>query len=211
MKKNVETPDSRSRGNDDTRRRSATGRRHRAKVADRPKSNNDTTGGLAVLTSPEFGSSFEFRAVVGSRSLISNAELTVQLGEADMKIQFTLLLAFLISLAGGQQLRAQQPNQPPTPDTVRFGNPTGIARVYQGYLFGVIQKKNRQELVLDKTKFGVPQTIKLDKKTKFIQNGKRGAFAQLQIGEDVYVDVKKNKKTGEMLAKKVVTGIDATQ
>ncbi|MGH9431909.1 MAG: hypothetical protein ACRD3T_10230 [Terriglobia bacterium] len=129
-----------------------------------------------------------------------------------MKIKLALLVALLISLAGAPpQLRAQQTNQPPTPDTVRFGNPTAIARVYQGYLYGVIQKKDNQELVLVKTKYGVPQTIKLDKKTKYVYNGKPGAFAQLQLGEDVYVDVKKNKKTGEMLAKKVVTGIGVTQ
>ena len=128
-----------------------------------------------------------------------------------MKTRLTLLLTVVFSLAWSFGLKAQQTNQPPTPDNSRFGNPTAIARVYQTYLYGVIQKMGKDELVLDKTKFGVPQTIKLDKKTKFIRNGKPGTLDQLQVGQDVYVDVKKNKKTGEMLAKKVLTGIDVTQ
>jgi hypothetical protein len=128
-----------------------------------------------------------------------------------MKIKFAFIFAILFLLTPLPGLRAQQTDQPQPPDTSRFGNPTAIARVYQDYLYGVVKKFNKDELVLDKTKYGVPQTIKLDKKTKFIHNGKLGTLAQLHTGEDVYVDVKKNKKTGEMLAKKVVTGIDAIQ
>ena len=128
-----------------------------------------------------------------------------------MKTNTALFSAFFFFLIGSQPLAAQQTNQPQPPVLGRFGNPTATARIYQGYLYGVIKKIDKQDIVLDKTEFGVPQTIKLDKKTKFVHNGKAGTIAQLKTGEDVYVDVKKNKKTGEMLAKKVLTGIDVTQ
>ncbi len=127
-----------------------------------------------------------------------------------MKTTIALFSALLFFLAGSPPLAAQQTNQPQPPELGRFGNPTATARIYQGYLYGVIKKIDKQDLVLDKTYFGVPKTITINKNTKFIHNGKTGTLAQLKLGEDVYVDVKKNKKTGEMLAKKVVTGVGVT-
>lgn len=103
-------------------------------------------------------------------------------------------------------------NEPKKADTARFGNPTSTARMFQTYLYGVIKKidtKNNQ-LVLDKTKFGVDQTIKLDAKTKFILDEKPSSLAHLKVGDQVYVDLKTDKKTGDMLAKKVVSGVEPT-
>lgn len=103
----------------------------------------------------------------------------------------------------------QGSNQPATPQNARFGNPTAIARNLQGSIYGVIKKLDAAEIVLDKTKFGVDQTIKLEKKTKYIRDGKRSSFDDLKVGDPVYVDAKTDKKTGDMLAKKIVSGIIA--
>ncbi len=100
--------------------------------------------------------------------------------------------------------------QPGRNGNARFGDPTLKAGIYQDYLFGVIKKVDKNELVLQKTKFGVDQTIKLDSKTKFIHDGKPSSLDNLKVGQDVYVQTKKEKKTGDMLAKKVVTGVAAT-
>ena len=103
-------------------------------------------------------------------------------------------------------------HEPQKAETARFGNPTSTARMFQTYLYGVIKKidtKNNQ-LVLDKTKFGVDQTIKLDSKTKFILDEKPSSLAHLKVGDQVYIDVKTDKKTGDMLAKKVVSGVEPT-
>lgn len=102
---------------------------------------------------------------------------------------------------------AQSTRLPQKADTGRFGDPTGIAREYQTYLYGVIKKISKDEIVLEKTKFGVDTTVKLLLKTKFIRDRKPGDFEQLKVGDQVYVDVKTDKKTGEMSAKKVVSGI----
>ena len=100
--------------------------------------------------------------------------------------------------------------QPGRNGTARFGDPTSNAGIYKDYLFGVIKKVDKNELVLEKTKFGVDQTIKLDSKTKFIHDRKPSSLDNLKVGQDVYVQTKKEKKTGDMVAKKVVTGVAAT-
>jgi hypothetical protein len=107
---------------------------------------------------------------------------------------------------------AQRTTAPQPPDNARFGIPTGgLPAVYQDYLFGVVSKIKSDELVLDKTKYGVPQTIHLDRKTKYIHNGKRSSLSEIKVGDPVYVDVKTDKKTGSMFAKKVVSGVNATR
>ncbi len=103
---------------------------------------------------------------------------------------------------------AQQPQTPTAPDTARFGNPTGIARKYQSFLYGVVKTVDQNEMVLEKTKFGIDQAFKFDRKTKFIHDGKPSAWDKLKNGDKVWVDVHKDKKTGDLIAKKVVTGVD---
>lgn len=105
---------------------------------------------------------------------------------------------------------AQHRSKPRSPNNNGFGDPSAIARSYQNYLYGVISKVGPKELVLAKTKYGTPQTIQLNEKTKYIHNGKSGSLSQLKTGDQVYVDVKTEKKTGEMLARKVVSGIGPT-
>ena len=104
---------------------------------------------------------------------------------------------------------AQTDKEPIKADTGRYGDPTSTARIYQDYLYGVIKKLAAQEMVLEKTKFGIDQTFKLDRKVKFIRDGKPSSFDRLKVGDKVWVDVKTDKKTGELIAKKVITGLEA--
>ncbi len=102
----------------------------------------------------------------------------------------------------------QNEKQPITSDTGRFGNASGITRKYEGYLYGVVKEKNPDALILTKTKAGVEQDFRITKKTKFTLDGKASAYEKLKVGDSVYVDVDTDKKTGEMTAKKVVSGVD---
>ena len=110
-------------------------------------------------------------------------------------------------LAYGQR---QSPDQPVMPKNVRFGDPNVVARNFQDYLYGVVKNIGKQELVLDKTRFGVPKEIALTRKTKYVRNGKASSLEQLKVGDDVFVETKKGKKTGELVAKKVLSGVNAT-
>ena len=105
---------------------------------------------------------------------------------------------------------AQREKEPAKPETARFGDPSSTARIYQTYLYGVIKQISASEMVLEKTKFGIDQAFKLEPKTKYLHDGKPAAHDRLKVGDQVWVDVKKNKKTGDMIAKKVVTGVAFT-
>ena len=102
----------------------------------------------------------------------------------------------------------QSDKQPITSNPGRFGDPTSIAIKYQDYLYGVIKVLNPDAMILSQTKFGVDQTFKLNKKTKFTQDGKASSFDKLKVGDRVYVDVDTDKKSGDLIAKKVVSGVD---
>ena len=125
-----------------------------------------------------------------------------------MKLKAMASLGFL-SITVATLPGLAQHREPPRSGTARYGDPTSIARVYQDYLYGVIKKIDTNEIVLEKTKFGTDQAFKLDRKTKYIRDGKPGSFDNLKVGDQVWVDVKADKKTGEMTAKKVVTGVVA--
>jgi len=115
-----------------------------------------------------------------------------------------LVAACLATLAAAPQSE----KQPVTSNTGRFGDSNSVARMYQDFLYGVIKEKNPNELILTKTKFGVDQAFKLNKKTKFIQDGKASSFDKLKVGDGIYIDVDTDKKTGDLIAKKVVSGVD---
>ena len=122
-----------------------------------------------------------------------------------MKPKTLLLLGFLGCVAGAPNNCAQ--TDPAKPGEPRFGNATSTARVFQDYVYGVIKQIDKEALVVDKTSFGDGQKFKLDHKTKFIHDGKPGAFGDLKVGDKVWIDTKTDKKTGDMTAKKVVTGV----
>ena len=92
-------------------------------------------------------------------------------------------------------------------ETARFGDPTGIARKYQNFLYGVIKTIDADGMVLEKTKVGIDQTFKFQPRTKFLHDNKPSSREKLKVGEQVYVDVRKDKKTGDLYAKQVITGI----
>jgi hypothetical protein len=115
-------------------------------------------------------------------------------------ILFTILLAMLISLPAG----AQQ-NQRKT-ETARFGTSDDASRIFQDYLYGVVKSISKGEMVLDKTAMGNGQVFQLSPKTKFIQDQKPSSADKLKVGDQVWVDMKKDK-AGNMLARKVISGI----
>lgn len=98
-------------------------------------------------------------------------------------------------------------DKPVKAGTARYGDPTGTARKYQNLLFGVIKTIDANGMVLEKTKVGIDQTLRFQPKTKFIHDDKPSLREDLKVGDQVYVDVHEDKKTGDLYAKKVVTGI----
>jgi hypothetical protein len=97
--------------------------------------------------------------------------------------------------------------EPAKPGEPRFGNASSTGRAFQDYVYGVIKQIDKGDLIVDKTSFGDGQKFKLDRKTKFIHDGKPSAFEDLKVGDKVWIDTKTDKKTGDMTAKKVVTGV----
>jgi len=98
-------------------------------------------------------------------------------------------------------------NKPVKAGTARYGDPTSTARKYQNLLYGVIKKLDSNGMVLEKTKAGIDQTFKFQPKTKFIHDDKPSSREDLKVGDQVYVDVHEDKKTGDLYAKKVISGI----
>lgn len=89
----------------------------------------------------------------------------------------------------------------------RLENAISVAGKYQNYIYGVVKKVDKDQIILDKTRFGNGQIFKLESKTRFIDNGKRSTKANLKVGDMVWVDAKIKKKTNEKIAKKVITGV----
>ena len=125
-----------------------------------------------------------------------------------MKVRTLLITATLAAGCVVTPAAPQSDKQPNMPNNIRFGDPTSTASKYQGYLYGIIKEKNPSELTLAKTKYGVDQAFKLTKKTKFTQDGKPSSLDAFKVGESVYIDVETDKKTGDLIAKKVVSGVD---
>jgi hypothetical protein len=82
---------------------------------------------------------------------------------------------------------------------------------YEDYLFGVVKEVDQDLLVLTKTKAGADQTFKFSKKTKFIRDGKNSSFELIKVGDNVLVDADPDKKTGDLIARKVVSGVYTMQ
>ncbi|MFZ0961496.1 MAG: hypothetical protein WAO35_11385 [Terriglobia bacterium] len=78
---------------------------------------------------------------------------------------------------------------------------------YADYLYGVVRVLDEDQMILTKTKVGPDQTFKFNKKTKFIRDGKEGSFKSLKVGDEVWVDADEDKKTGNFIARKVVSGV----
>ena len=125
-----------------------------------------------------------------------------------------ILLGLVIALVGFASLAAAQrghggggagggygPLGVPSTGTDTAGNK------FENYHYGVLTKVDKDAIVLTKTKAGPEQAFKLNKKTKFVRDGKDSSLKSLNIGDDVWVDADENKKTGDLIARKVITGV----
>jgi Domain of unknown function (DUF5666) len=118
------------------------------------------------------------------------------------------ILAALLLVFGCGAARAQRADSAPAPPSnARFGDPTGTARNYQDYHYGVVKSVSNSVLVCDKTEFGDDQPFKIDRKTKFSHDGQPSAAADLKAGDKVWVRIRTDKRTGEMTALRVVSGV----
>jgi len=77
---------------------------------------------------------------------------------------------------------------------------------YAGFRYGVIKSIGGNEIILTKTDAGMDETFRLNKKTKFIHDGKGSSPDSVKVGDKVWVDAHLDKKTGDSIARKVVSG-----
>jgi hypothetical protein len=98
-------------------------------------------------------------------------------------------------------------SDPPKLETGRYGNPTSTARAYQHFKLGTVTEISKDELAIDKTPYGEHQWFKITPKTKFLQDGQVSDVSQLKAGENIFIDVKPNKKTGELVLITVAWGV----
>ena len=114
-----------------------------------------------------------------------------------------ILIAFCVLIAGA----ATAQEGPIIAGTGRYGDASGTAPKYKNLLYGVIKTIDAHGMVLEKTKAGIDQTFKFQPKTKFIHDNKPSSREDLKVGEQVYVDARKDKKTGDLYARQVLSGI----
>lgn len=120
----------------------------------------------------------------------------------------TILMGAVLVLVSGTIARAQRADDAPAPPSnARFGDPTSTARNLQDYHYGVVKSVGASDLVCDKTEFGDGQAFRIDKKTRFIHDGQPSSAADLKAGDKVWVRIRTDKKTGEMTALRVVSGV----
>ena len=120
------------------------------------------------------------------------------------QLSLLLTLIFLSLPAVG----LQEPDH--SANVTRLGNPSGIARHFEKYLYGVVKKVTDKEIVLTKTMMGIDQTFQIVKKSKFILDGKPTKLGSIKVGDGVYIDHKEDKK-GNLIAKKILAGIFAAR
>lgn len=129
-----------------------------------------------------------------------------------MKTSGILACAMLACLLTAGNGRAQIVHSPDAPGARgRLENAISLGGKYQDYIYGVVKKIKKDELILDKTLYGNDQVFKLQHNTKFIHNGKHSSLAELKIGDMVWIDAKLKKKTDEKIARKVITGVTSTE
>jgi hypothetical protein len=77
---------------------------------------------------------------------------------------------------------------------------------YADFRYGVVKSMSPSEMVLTKTASGLDEAYKLNKKTKFIHDGKGSSPDSVRVGDKVWVDAHLDKKTGDSIARKVLSG-----
>ena len=124
-----------------------------------------------------------------------------------MRTRILLISLLVFGSLAAPPITAQDDKDTAKPNNARFGDPTSIGQKLKGDLYGVVKDIKPNEIILDKTKFGVDQTIRLEAKTKYFRDGKSGSLAQIKVGDPVYINGKTDKKTGVMTAKRVTSGV----
>ena len=134
-----------------------------------------------------------------------------------MKMPQTILGALVLGMVGlAAPSMAQRGGHAATETS---GSPmtvpsTGVGTAgdnYAGFRYGIVKAVSGNQIVLTKTDAGMDETFKLDKKTKFIHDGKDSTLQSLQLGDKVWVDAREDKKTGDLIARKVVSGVFVMQ
>jgi len=116
------------------------------------------------------------------------------------------VLGCVLTAGTGWAQLVQSPDAPGA--TGRLEDAISLAGKYQNYVYGVVKHIGKDQIVLDKTRFGDDQVFKLEHKTKFVDNGKSSTLANLKVGDMVWIDAKMKKKTNEKIARKVITGVE---
>ncbi|HEV2426087.1 MAG TPA: hypothetical protein VGZ29_14750 [Terriglobia bacterium] len=120
----------------------------------------------------------------------------------------TILVAVLLVAGCSMAAWAQRADSAPAPPSnARFGDPSITAPNFQDYHYGVVKSVSDSSLICDKTEFGDDQPFRIDKKTKFIRDGKLSAANDLKPGDKVWMKIRTEKRTGEMTAQRVVSGV----
>ncbi len=120
----------------------------------------------------------------------------------------TILAGFLLVLGCGMAAWAQRADSAPAaPSNARFGDPSVTAPNYQDYHYGVVKSVSDSSLVCDRTEYGDDQAFKIDKKTKFTHDGKPSAAADLKTGDKVWMKIRTDKRSGDMTALRVISGV----
>lgn len=152
--------------------------------------------GLDIVTNQLLGSVTGLLARMGGHDLMKMVGISV--------LSCGILGSVLMAGAAWAQV-VQAPDAPGA--TGRLENAISTAGEYQNYIYGVVRKIGKDELVLDKTRFGNDQVFRLEHNTKYVDNGKRSTLAQFKVGDMVWVDAKMKKKTDEKIARKVIKGV----
>jgi hypothetical protein len=118
-------------------------------------------------------------------------------------IGLTVMVAPVAAQKGGRGTSSEPES---TPMGIQHTSPNAGSK-YADFLYGVVKELNKDDMVLTKTKLGADQTFKFTKKTKFINDGKTSTLEALKLGAEVWVDADQDKKTGDFIVKKVVTGV----
>jgi len=117
-----------------------------------------------------------------------------------------LLLIAPLTLAPSPAWGQRADDSPSPPQNGRFGDPTLTGRNLQNFVYGVIKSVGPSEVVCDKTEFGDNQPFKLEKKTKFFRDTVASTPDALKVGDQAWIKIRKDKKTGDLVALVVVTG-----
>ena len=129
-----------------------------------------------------------------------------------MKVPRTVLLILVLFLLGIASPSIAQRSGHAASEVGDNSLPAGPAgkgtagNNYADFRYGVVKSVSPSEMVLTKTASGLDETFKFNKKTKFIHDGKGSFLDSVKVGDKVWVDAAVDKKTGDSIARKVVSG-----